>query len=376
MSRVIAQVANFVTPTSGGLRTALEHLAEGYAAAGHRVLRVSPGPRDEVEQTPWGRWVRLRGTELPGTGYRVLASPTRVLDVLRREGADRLEVHDRTTLRGLAPQAGLPSLVVSHERLDRWLAQWFPRRLPLERLADRQNTELAAAHDAVVCTTPWAAAEFDRIGVAVRQVPLGVDTTAFRPGARDLGLRSAHVDDGELLLVAATRLSKEKRPELLLGCVSALMDRRVRVRLVVCGGGPLRSRLQRDAAHMPVTFVGHVRERADLAALMASADVMLAPGPVETFGLAALEACASGTPVVANVHSALPGVLGAAGEASASTGRSFADAVQRLLEVPEGVRRARARERALELPWSSSVAGFLRVHGLSDGARVRVDVPA
>lgn len=374
MSNVIAQVANFVTPTSGGLRTALEHLADGYAAAGHRVLRITPGPCDEVEEMPWGRWVRLKGVELPGTGYRVLPSPRRVLEAL--DGADRLEVHDRTTLRALAPQTGLQSLVVSHERLDRWLAQWLPRRLPLERVADARNAELAAAHGSVVCTTPWAAAEFDRIGVAVRRVPLGVDTVAFRPGARDLRLRRAHVDDGELLLVAATRLSKEKRPELLLGCVSALVDRRVRVRLVVCGDGPLRSRLQRDAAHLPVTFVGHVRERADLAALMASADVMLAPGPVETFGLAALEACASGTPVVANVHSALPGVLGSAGEASASSGRSFADAVQRLLEVPEGVRRARARNRALELPWSSSVAGFLRVHGLADGARVREDVPA
>ena len=41
-----------------------------------------------------------------------------------------------------------------------------------------------------------------------------------------------------------------------------------------------------------MTFTGFISSRAAVATLLATADVVLAPGPVETFGLAALEALA------------------------------------------------------------------------------------
>jgi len=52
MTRIV-QVANFVTPSSGGLRTTLRHLATGYAHAGHEVIQVVPGSRDESVEMPW-----------------------------------------------------------------------------------------------------------------------------------------------------------------------------------------------------------------------------------------------------------------------------------------------------------------------------------
>ncbi len=60
-------------------------------------------------------------------------------------------------------------------------------------------------------------------------------------------------------------------------------------------------------------FAGFLPDRSDLAALLASADVAIAPGPAETFGLAGLEALACGTPVVVSAESALPEVVGEAG---------------------------------------------------------------
>jgi len=53
-----------------------------------------------------------------------------------------------------------------------------------------------------------------------------------------------------------------------------------------------------------------VANRESLAKLLAAADVVIAPGPAETFGLSALEALASGTPVVVSSRSALPEVGG------------------------------------------------------------------
>jgi alpha-1,6-mannosyltransferase len=365
----VVQVANFVTPTSGGLRTALDALARGYAGAGVDVdvVQVLPGPADAVEQHPWGRRVLMRAPEVPGTGYRVHTDVGRVVAQLDALAPDRLEVHDRTTLRRLgrwARDRGVPSLVVSHERLDRWLHQWLPSRLPLDRAADRSNAALAAAYDTVVCTTAWAAREFERVGVPVVQVPLGVDLEVFRP---DRSCRPWLAGERELLLVTATRLSKEKRPDLAVAAAAELVRRGRRVRLVVAGDGPLRGRLEAQARGLPVLFAGHVAGRDRVARLLGAADVVLAPGPVETFGLAALEALACGTPVAVSRHSALPDVVGEAGRACPGSGFCLADAALDL--AARSGARAAARARAERFPWSATTDGFLAVHGLAPALR-------
>ena len=362
----IVQVANFVTPSSGGLRTTLRHLAKGYADHGHEVVQILPGADDAKVETLWGRQVTLRSPALGSTGYRLLLDRGGVRRALERAAPHALEVHDRTTLRGLGRWArahGAPSLVVSHERLDRWLDQWLPARSRLDVLADRSNAALARDFDTVVCTTEWAAEEFRRLHVPrLAVVPLAVDSAAFpcRPGPR--GPAAGTGDDG-VALVMASRLSREKCPEVALGTVRELLRRGVAARLVVAGDGPLRRRLQATARDLPVEWLGFVPDRARLAAVLADADVALAPGPVETFGLAALEALASGTPVVADARSALPGVLGPdAGRAAVGGCRAFADGVQDLLATPERIRRAAARARAEEFSWEATVRGFLDVH--------------
>ena len=118
-------------------------------------------------------------------------------------------------------------------------------------------------------------------------------------------------------------------------------------------------------ARLPVRFAGHIADRSAVASLLASADVLLAPGPVETFGLAALEALACGTPVVVNAASALPEVVGDAGVAVPGTAADFADGVRHLLERPEEQRRKAARVRAEGFGWPQAVDGFLRAHGAS-----------
>ena len=368
----IAQVANFVTPQSGGIRTVLAHLAAGYAGAGHEVLQVVPGAQRRRTAHEWGHQIEVPGTVLPGTGYRVMV-PDAVWRELRVFAPERLEVHDRATLRGLGARArreGIGSCVVSHERLDRLMEHWTRGRVPTRRLADASNRRLAAGFDTVVCTTPWAAEEFERLEPDnLRLVPLGVDHERFHPRTRDAALRHRYAPSGGALLVMAVRLSAEKRAGLGIDAVRELVRRGHPVRLVVAGDGPLRRRLERAAAALPVTFLGHL-PRARLAALLATADVALAPGPVETFGLAALEALACGTAVVANERSALPSVLGAAGYPAAADGAAFADAVERALATPAEHRSLLARSRALEFDWARTVQGFLAVHGLAPPSAV------
>ncbi|MEV6299627.1 glycosyltransferase [Actinoplanes sp. NPDC051861] len=372
----IVRLANFVTVHTGGLRTALRQLGRGYQRAGHEAVLVVPGRRHSDKMTRQGRVITLPSAPLPRTGgYRVLAGRrelTRLLDSLE---PDRIEVSDRTTLRWTgtwARQRGVRSMMVSHESLAGLLGVWgMPKR---DALADRFNQRTAEAFDTIVCTTSFAAAEFRRLDVPnLVEVPLGVDLDVFHPSRMDVGVRSRYARPDELLVVYASRLSAAKRPELAVDAVAALRNGKVPAVLVMAGDGTRRTSLAYRAARLPVRFAGHIADRADVAALLASADVTLSPGPVETFGLAALESLACGTPVVVNEQSALPEVVGDAGVAVPGSAEAFADAVTSLMERPRVERRAAARARAENFGWQRSVQGFLEAH---EALPASVPVPA
>ncbi|WP_249926084.1 glycosyltransferase [Streptomyces aureocirculatus] len=371
----IVRLANFVTPSSGGLRTALRELGRGYLAAGHEPVLVVPGERAGVADTEQGRVITLPGPVLPGMGgYRVLADRRRVTRLLERLAPDRLEVSDRTTLRWTgewARRARVPAVMVSHEAADAVMRTWgLPPRLA-RRAADALNSRSAHAYARVVCTTAWAEREFVRIGAGnVVRAPLGVDLADRHPGLWDLRTRERYARVDDVLLLLCSRLSVEKRPGTALDTLETLRGRGVPAVLVVAGDGPLRARLEQRARErrLPVTFLGHVADRAALGVLQATADVCLAPGPCETFGLAALEALACGTPVVASASSALPEIVGGAGAAAADTPRTFAHAVRAVLERPEPTRRARARARAECFGWDAAVGAFLAAHEVEAGS--------
>jgi len=368
----IVRLANFVTTHSGGLRTALRNLGEGYQRAGHEAVLIVPGREPSDRLTSQGRVITLPSAPLPRTGgFRVMARRrelTRLLDSLE---PDRIEVSDRATLRWTgrwARQRGVGSMMVSHESLAGLLGLWgMPKR---DSLADRLNLRTAETFDTIVCTTAFAAAEFRRLGVPnLVEVPLGVDLEEFHPSRADAAVRSRYARPDELLMVFCSRLSAAKRPELAVDAVAALRNAKVPAVLVVAGDGMRRTSLAYRAARLPVRFAGHIADRSVVAALLASADVVVAPGPVETFGLAALEALACGTPVVVNESSALPEVVGEAGVAVPGTAEAFADGVRDLMARPEAERRAAARQQAEGFGWPQAVDGFLGAHGaLSEAA--------
>ena len=364
----IVRLANFVAPQSGGLRTSLRELGAGYLAAGHEPVLIIPGDRDTDEQTEQGRVITLHGPRVQFLGgYRVLTRKRKVAALLSELKPDTLEVSDRATLRWTGRWArghGVPAAMVSHESLTALLAMMPVGPAGLWRaVANALNRRTARSYPQIICTTEWAAAEFDQISAGnVVRAPLGVDLDTFSPVRHSEPLRTCYAAPGETLLVHCGRLSAEKKPHRSLTTLATLRAQGLPVRLVVAGDGPLRESLERIATRdgLPVTFAGFLRGRTDLAALLATADAAIAPGPAETFGLAALEALACGTPVVVSAESALPEVVGEAGASVA--GEDLAIGVADVLSRPEPDRRAAARARAERYGWPGAVQAFLAIH--------------
>lgn len=97
-----------------------------------------------------------------------------------------------------------------------------------------------------------------------------------------------------------------------LDCIRVLAKVRERVpaRLLMVGDGPDRGPAERLAQQLGVAdAVDFPGKRSDIAALVASTDLLLLPSELESFGLVALEAMASGVPVVATNVGGIPEVI-------------------------------------------------------------------
>ena len=270
------------------------------------------------------------------------------------------------TLARLKEQAGLPA-DPDRAAAEEILARAAARLVAMSPAEGRALVDLYGADAEKVCV-----------------VPPGVDAERFGP--RPLaGLRRRHATEGRRVVLAASRLERLKGLDLLLEAFAQLRTRPgFDDLLLLCAGddsfdgrreadhpGGERGRLEALAQTLGVAdavrFLGPV-ESDELAGLYALADVVAVPSRTETFGLVALEAHASGTPVVACAVGGLVETV-----ADGVTGRlvhsrdpgEFAAALADVLGDPG--RRARlgeaARERAAELGWDRSADRLLTLYG-------------
>ena len=369
----IVHVANFYGPSSGGIKTTLHELGRGYLKYGHEFIYIVPGPRYIKEQTPFGLKITLPSFTLPASGgYQIIRSNKQLLNLLEFLNPDRIEVSDRFTLLKVgrwAKQHKVASLVFSHETLNGLVKKYAPF-VPVSfrnKFVNWHNRKLAASFDTVIATTEFAAAEFVRIKTTnLRKVALGVDLLGFKPENRDHKLRKELLKGAEYLLVHCGRMSPEKEPARSVQAVSELVKAGVNVRLIIVGGGPLWNKIRKQSLGLPIEMLGYVASREKVAGYLAAADIAIAPGPLETFCLSALESLASGTPVVASKSSAVGEILNInsirpAGAVASDNGADFAIAIKQLLN--KGRLRKVAREQAEKFSWANTVDAMLDVHG-------------
>lgn len=189
----------------------------------------------------------------------------------------------------------------------------------------------------------------------------GVDTHWFRPERRSEGRRAELGAAGRALVLHVGRLAVEKDVATLVATFQAAHARLGdQAAFCVAGDGPRAAEVR---AALP--FARHLGflDRDTLADLYADSDVFVFPSPTETCGLVALEALASGVPVVGaraggipeNLREGLTGFLIEPGNVA-----GFTEAITLLVEDPNqrGAMHEAARGFAVGRDWARELAAL------------------
>jgi len=135
----------------------------------------------------------------------------------------------------------------------------------------------------------------------IEVIPNGIRPEAFHVRRPDPAVRRRFASDEERIIFYIGRLVREKGVQTLLEALPKIYESFPNVRLVVAGSGSYEQELRRLAVYLgvdnKVTFTGYIDEETRNQ-LYAHADVAAFPSLYEPFGLVALEAMATGAPVV------------------------------------------------------------------------------
>jgi N-acetyl-alpha-D-glucosaminyl L-malate synthase BshA len=303
--------------TFGGSGVVAAEVAASLARRGHAVHVFSDDVPGRLDPTQAGvSFHRVAPPDYPQLRHSpyTLALTSKIVEVSRRERLDVVHAHyaiphavsAHLAREVLASDAGgraaAPRLVTTLHGTDITLVGSDPSFLPLTRFS-------IAASDAVTTPSAWLArATHETLDVpdtvAIEVVPNFVDAERFRPaGGPPRPLPAVPV------LVHVSNFRPVKRvPDAVAVFARVRARRPARLRLV--GDGPERARVEAQVAALGLgADVELLGERVDLPAALRDADLFLLPSETESFGLAALEAMASGVPVIASAVGGLPEVI-------------------------------------------------------------------
>lgn len=192
-----------------------------------------------------------------------------------------------------------PAVVMSERRIEDFRATW---QLQLDRVLRPVTDAYIGNSEAVAAFVRRAhRVPADRVHV----ISNGIDRAIFHPAPQP---RPAS-GDRPLRIGAVGRLVHQKGFDVLLAAVpKVLADRDVEVQ--IAGQGELRTELQRQAAGLPVRFVGLLDAPVKVAEFLRSLDLFVMPSRYEGLPNAALEAVACGVPVVATDAPGMRAALG------------------------------------------------------------------
>lgn len=386
------------TGDSGGMNVYIRAAAERLAAQGVDVdvfTRCrSEIERGHVEIAPGTRIIGVKaGPCLPVPKQELTRFlPEFLGGVLRQERAEGRGydvVHSHYWLSGWVGRTtkeiwGVPLVASFHTlgKVKNYSLAREERPEPPQRLAGEEAVIEEA--NRIMAATPAEAAHLVGLYGAdperIRVVPPGVDHSLFFPRPRDEAKERLHLTGVRLALFVG-RIQPHKGPDIAVRAVAEAVARDPagsRDLVLAIVGGPSGTGQAAEVARlMDLASALGVSERvmlfppqpqSRLADFYAAAEVVLVPSRSESFGLVALEAQASGTPVIGAAVGGLRYVVADGATGFLVEGHDPADHADRLLAILGDAALARRMGEAgvaqsIRYSWDATAAGIRSVYG-------------
>jgi glycosyltransferase involved in cell wall biosynthesis len=394
-------ITNYYHKNSGGISTSFNNLLAAAERHQRYVRLIVPGEKEETEEVnKFAKiyYVPAKYSPIFDKRYRLILpwqymqNGSLIRKILLDEKPDLIEVTDKYTISmlgamirlGKFKQLGRPMLVhFSAERMDDNIAsfmskgalgEWFARRIvgnytlaifdfhiansvyTAQEFYKAYKKEENESRSDWFFNKSWQFFKAPRIPIEERiyVCPRGVNAEVFRADRRRDAVKKqmrerARIPADSVVLLYAGRISPEKNIGLLVEMMKFLaQDSAHDYRLIIAGAGPQEDFLKEETArNFPgkIVLLGHL-DKETLADYYANCDAFVHPNPKEPFGIAPLEAMASGAPTLAPDSG---GILSYATDENAwlvaPTGANFAKAVREIIDNPN--ERARKVNNAI-----------------------------
>jgi alpha-1,6-mannosyltransferase len=312
----ICDLTQFYSPLSGGVKRYLHEKIDyiDRHSSRHEHVLIVPGAKTRLKANGRSRVYTIRSPVVSRTAqYRALLNLRAVEEILEYELPDVIESGDPYQLGWKALRVGralrVPVVGFYHSHFTEAYVRKSAMLLgktatrPVMKLSRAYVRRLYNQHAATIVASERLGCLLRDWGVQnVRVLSLGVNAEIFRPDTSGIEAirRSLGVTSSQNLLLYVGRLAKEKNTATLLRAFKSLLRRRPNeFHLLVIGDGPDRVQLRKTQLRASnLSWIRYCADPRELARFYRAADLFVHPGVQETFGLAALECQACGTPVV------------------------------------------------------------------------------
>ncbi|MQG16575.1 MAG: glycosyltransferase family 1 protein [SAR202 cluster bacterium] len=385
-------VARLGEKDTGGMNVYLKETAKHLGKLGIKIdvyTRVhDPNDEEVIQLGINARVIHLKAGEFNQKKedlYR--AGPEFVENVLRFQKHEKIEynlVHSHYWLSNypgitLSKSWSVPLVSTFHTLAKLKLRAKAEEMESIRRI--ESETDAVLRSDGIVVSTDSEVLDINQLYVKsdktfddskIKVITPGVNLQVFQPGNRSKAKEKLSLSSGKMVLYAG-RVEPLKGIDIAINAISKLELNEV-VDLIVVGGdstsdtivAELKELARSFGIYKQVKFVGSVRQSL-LAEFYRAADALIFPSYYESFGLVALEAMASGTPVVASRVGGLPQLI-----KNGETGylvpfrcpESFTEKLEVILSNPilQDAIGASARRDAMDYSWGNAAKKLARFY--------------